>query len=247
MADFSNIPVTVVGASRGLGRTIAETFYRLGAQVVVTARGQAGLDALARERPGVKVLAGDAALPDAPSQVFAVQVPRLLILCGGAIPPCRPLPDMDWKAFSANWNSDVQMSFHFLQAALVRPLPGGTTIVTIGSGAMVGGSPVSGGYAGSKRMQVFMSGYAQKESDRAGLGLRFLSLSPARIMPEADIGKAGIAGYAAYNGITETAFIEGLGTPLSLKAVADALVGLVDSAEPGGNFLVSQDGVSALS
>jgi len=245
MSDFSNLPVTVIGASRGLGRTIAETFYRQGAQVLATARGQAHLDAMARELPGLKVLAGDASQPDAPRQAFAIQVPRLLILCGGAIPPCRPLPDMDWEAFGANWNSDVRMSFHFLQAALMRPLPDGTTVVTIGSGAMIGGSPVSGGYAGSKRMQVFMSGYAQKESDRAGLGLRFLSLSPARIMPEADVGKAGIAGYAAYNGVTEAAFIEGLGTPLSLKTVADALTGLVGD-KASGDFLVSQDGVSAL-
>jgi NAD(P)-dependent dehydrogenase (short-subunit alcohol dehydrogenase family) len=247
MSDFSDIPVTVVGASRGLGRTIAETFYHQGARVLVTARGQADLDAVARALPGIKVLACDAAQPDAPRQVFAVQTPQILILCGGAVPPCHPLHEMDWDDFSIHWNSDVRMSFEFLRAALRRPLPEGTTIVTIGSGAMVGGSPISGGYAGAKRMQVFMSGYAQKESDRAGLGLRFLSLSPAHIMPEADVGKAGITGYAAYNGVTEAAFIEAMGTLLTLQATADALVGLVGNGEPGGNFLVSPDGVSALS
>ena len=247
MTDFTHLPVTVIGASRGLGRTIAETFYRKGAQVLVTARGQAGLDALARDLPGVKTLACDAADPGAPAKIFAVQTPRLLILCGGAIPPCRPLPDMDWDAFSVNWTSDVRLSFECLQAALKRPLPKGSTVITIASGAAINGSPVSGGYAGAKRMQILMSGYAQKEADRAGLDLRFLAVSPARIMPEADVGKAGVAGYATYNGISEAAFIESMGPPLTLQAVADAVVDLAATGAPGGHFLVSPNDVSALS
>ena len=247
MSDFSNVPVTVIGASRGLGRTIAETFHRLGAEVLATARGQADLDVVARNLPGLRVLPGDAAAADTPRQVFAVQVPRVLVLCAGAVPPCHPLHEMDWDDFSVHWNSDVRMSFHFLQAALQRPLPAGTSVVTISSGAAVGGSPISGGYAGAKRMQMFMNSYAQKESDRAGLGLRFLSVSPARIMPEAEVGQAGAAGYAAYNGTTTAAFIEAMGPPLTLQAVADAVVEKATSGEPGGNFLISPDGVSALS
>ncbi len=70
---LSGIPVTVVGASRGLGRVVAETFYRLGAQVLVVARGQAGLDAMARDLPGIAVLACDASAADAPERVFAAQ------------------------------------------------------------------------------------------------------------------------------------------------------------------------------
>lgn len=247
MTDLSNRPVTVVGASRGLGRTIAETFHRQGAQVLVTARGQAGLDAMARDLPGVRILSCDAAAAETPDKVFAIQIPQVLVLCGGAVPPCLALPDMDWEAFSANWNNDVRMSFHFLQAALKRPLAAGTTIVTISSGAVINGSPISGGYAGAKRMQIFMSGYAQKESDRAQLGLRFLSLAPARLMPDTDIGKAGVAGYAAYSGISEAAFRDAIGTTQTPQQVADAVLGLIDDASPGGSFLVSPDGVTVLS
>lgn len=247
MTNLSNIPVAVVGASRGLGRTLAETFHRHGAQVLVTARGQAGLDALAREVSGIRTLACDAAAAETPEKVFAAQTPRILVLCGGAVPPCRPLPDMDWQTFSTNWDNDVRMSFNFLQAALKRPLPAGTTIVTIASGAALGGSPISGGYAGSKRMQMFLSGYAQKESDRAGLGLRFFSLSPARMMPETDVGKAGVSGYAAYNGSSEADFVAAMGTLLTPRAVAEALVGLIGEAPPGGHFTVSVDGVMAIS
>jgi NAD(P)-dependent dehydrogenase (short-subunit alcohol dehydrogenase family) len=80
MADLSRTPVTLIGASRGLGRVLAETFHRLGAQVLVVARGQAGLDAVARDLPGVAVLACDASAADAPDRMFAVQAHR----CAGA-------------------------------------------------------------------------------------------------------------------------------------------------------------------
>jgi hypothetical protein len=78
------------------------------------------LDAVPRDLPGVAVLACDASTADAPDRVFAVQALRILLLCGGAIPPCRPFPEVDWEEFSGNWNNDVRMSFHFLQAALER-------------------------------------------------------------------------------------------------------------------------------
>lgn len=246
MSDLRTIPVTVVGASRGLGRVLVETFHRLGAQVLATARGQADLDALARDLTGVATLACDASLPDAPERVFAVQTPRILVLCGGAMPPCKPLLGMDWEAFSLNWNNDVRMSFHFLQAVLQRPLPAGAAIVTITSGAIRQGSPISGGYAGAKQMQLFMSGYAQKTSDRADLGLRFLSLAPARLTPQTDIGKAGVKGYAAYNSTSEAGFLEAMGPGQTPQQVADAVVNLIDMAQPGGHFIVSHDGVAAL-
>lgn len=246
MADFSGTPVTLIGASRGLGRVLAETFHRLGAQVLVVARGQAGLDALARDLPGVAVLACDASAADAPERVFAVQAPRILILCGGAVPPCRPFLQLDWDEFSDSWNNDVRTSFHFMQAALKRPLPPGSTIATITSGAARTGSPISGGYAGAKKMQIFMTGYAQREADRAGLDLRFLSLAPARLMPQTDIGAAAVKGYAAYNGTSEAAFLEAMGPGQTPQQVADALLDLVREAPPGGNFIVSPDGVAAL-
>jgi len=246
MADLSHTPVTVIGASRGLGRVLAETFHRLGAQVLVVARGQIGLDDVARDLPGVAVLACDASAAGAPDRVFAVQVPRILILCGGDVPSCRPFHELDWEAFSGSWNNDMRMSFHFLQAALKRPLPPATTVVTITSGAMLQGSPISGGYAGAKRMQAFLTSYGQKEAARAGLDLRFLSLAPARLMLQTEIGATAVKGYAAYNGTSEAAFLEAMGPGQTPQQVADALLGLIRDVPAGGNFVVSPDGVAAL-
>jgi len=43
---------------------------------------------------------------------------------------------------------------------------------------------------GAKRTQMFIANYAQKESDRLNLGMRFLALAPARIMPETELGQS---------------------------------------------------------
>ncbi len=246
MTHFSNTPVTIIGASRGLGRTLVETFHRLGAQVLAVARGQPDLDAMARDMPGLAVLACDASRSDAPDRVLAVQTPSILILCGGDVPDCLPFTDIDWQSFSRSWDTDTRISFHFLQAALRRPLPSGTVVVTITSGAMLNGSPISGGYAGAKRMQFFLSGYAQKEASRAGLDLRFLSLAPARLVPGTGVGGAGIAGYAVYNQTTQAEFLGGMGPALAAQQIADAVLAVIRDAPPGGNFVVSPDGVTAL-
>ena len=101
--------------------------------------------------------------------------PDVLVLCGGAFPPAAPLHEQSWPQFAVNWESDVRIAFHFCKAALSYPLPAGTSVVVISSGAAVAGSPNSGGYAGAKRTQMFIANYSQKESDRLGLGLRFVA------------------------------------------------------------------------
>src|SRR5207302_9341904 len=145
---------------------------------------------IAAEFSGVQVLTLDAASEGAPAKVFETLLPDILVVCAGAMPHMAPLVEQNWEQFSRNWNSDVKMSLLFSQAALTTPLPTGTTIILISSGAAVGGgSPISGGYAGSKRTQMFIANYALREADRLKLGLRFLALAPGSIMPDTDLGK----------------------------------------------------------
>src|SRR5260221_11413077 len=100
------------------------------------------------------------------------------------------------------------MSLFFSQAALTTPLPAGTTIILISSGAAIGGSPLSGGYSGSKRTQMFVANYAQQEADRLHLGLRFLALAPGGMMPETELGKTAVGSYACFVGLFPTDFIK---------------------------------------
>jgi NAD(P)-dependent dehydrogenase (short-subunit alcohol dehydrogenase family) len=93
----------------------------------------------------------------APSRVFEVLCPDVLVVTAGAFPPAAPLHEQSWREFSVNWETDVKIAFHFCKAALSRPLPPGSSIVLISSGAALAGSPISGGYAGAKRTQIFIA------------------------------------------------------------------------------------------
>jgi hypothetical protein len=101
-----------------------------------------------------------------------------------------------WETFSVNWHTDVKMTFHWPQEALLRPLPPGSRMVVVSSGAALAGSPLSGGYAGAKATQRFITGYAQDEADRAGLGITFTAVLP-RLTPLTDLGRPAVAAYAA--------------------------------------------------
>src|SRR5712691_1200664 len=149
--------VVVIGGSRGLGKTIVAATHAEGARVLAVARREQSLRQLAAEIPGVRVLALDAAAEGAPAQVFETLLPDILVVCAGALPHMAPLVEQSWEQFSRNWNSDVKMSLLFSETALTTPLPAGTTIMLISSGAAIGGTPLSGGYAGAKRTQMFLA------------------------------------------------------------------------------------------
>jgi len=247
MLPLTDKHVVVIGGSRGVGRRIVEAAIGNGACTLAVARQEGPLRLLAREVAGVKVLALDATQEDAPAKVFDVVKPDILVLCAGAFPPAAPLHQQTRKQFAINWETDVKISFHFCKAALSRPLPAGTSVVLISSGAALAGSPTSGGYAGAKRTQIFMANYSQKESDRLGLGLRFSALAP-RIMPDTELGKHAVAGYSRYLGIPAADFIESMASTPASSDVAAAVMELVANPDQskGKVFIVSGKGLEAV-
>jgi NAD(P)-dependent dehydrogenase (short-subunit alcohol dehydrogenase family) len=239
--------VVVLGASRGVGREIVRHALAEGAQVLAVARQAQGLGDLEKEMRGVDTLALDAASEAAPLEVMRKAKPDLLVICGGATPPTRPISELSWDEFSINWEVDAKMAFLFCREALRLPLAPASVVVIISSGAGLGGSPISGGYAGAKRMQMFMANYAQKESDRLKLGLRFLALAPMRPMPDTEGGQAAAAGYAKYLGITPAEFIRRIDSPQTAQDVANAVVQFAaqPKAREGNVFVVSGKGIEA--
>lgn len=239
--------VVVIGGSRGVGRKIVETMVRNGARVLAVAREKGPLEQLAQEVPGAEVLSTDATDENAPSRVFGLFPPDVLVLCGGAFPPAAPIHELSWQQFAANWDSDVKIAFQFCKAALTLPLSPGSSVVVIASGAALAGSPNSGGYAGAKRSQMFIANYSQKESDRLGLGLQFTTLAP-RMMPDTDLGRHAVAGYSRYLGISAADFIRSMDSPPSSADVATAVVDIV--TKPGTShgkvFIVSGRGLESV-
>jgi NAD(P)-dependent dehydrogenase (short-subunit alcohol dehydrogenase family) len=153
---------------------------------------------------------------------------------------------LTWNEFAVNWDSDVKMSFLFCREALRAPLTPGSTVIIISSGAALGGSPLSGGYAGAKRTQMFIANYAQKESDRLKLGVRFLALAPARLMPETKLGQFAIECYARYLNIAPEEFIQGMVSRQTPDDVANAIAELASNGAGyrGSVFTISAEGIA---
>ena len=245
MGSLQGQNIVVVGGSRGVGRSIVEAALGEGATVLAVARGEQALAQFARKTPGVKTFAADATADSAPDDVFAALEPDVLVICAGALAPAAPVHELSWEAFSTNWETDVKASFLFCKAALRGRLKPGSRIVLISSGAAVsGGPPFAGGYAGAKRMQMFLAGHCQKESDRLGLGLRFMALAPMRIMPGTGVGDGGIDGYAAYLGIQPADFLAGMADMQTPADVGRAVVALATGKPQGSCFQVSGSGLA---
>jgi NAD(P)-dependent dehydrogenase (short-subunit alcohol dehydrogenase family) len=228
MSGLSGKTTVVVGASRGLGRGIAGAFADAGAQVVAVARSRPALDELSTTSPNIRAEVADAADPTAAWSLLDRYAPQILVLVAGANPVMRPLQHHTWETFSVNWHTDVKIAFTWLREALLQPLPPGSRIVVVSSGAALDGSPASGGYAGAKATQRFIAGYAQDESRRANLDISITTVLP-RMTPFGDVGRRGVRAYAARTGQPEEAFLQQLGDLLSPEIAGKALVELVES------------------
>jgi NAD(P)-dependent dehydrogenase (short-subunit alcohol dehydrogenase family) len=211
--------VMITGATRGLGRAMAIAAANSGAKVCAIGRTSDALKHLEGGHEGIRGLRLDVSQKDAAKIAFQEMQPDVLILNAGARPKMGSIQSQDWGSFSVNWELDVKHAFHFGQAALLSPLAKESRVVTISSGAAIGGSFVSGGYAGAKRMQWFMSDYMQRESDDNGLGLIFQTILPKQQFRETTIGDAASRGYAERLGITQEAFCSALATHYRLTVL----------------------------
>src|SRR6266851_7393184 len=100
MLSLRDKNLVVIGGSRGVGRRIVEAGIRNGARVLAVARHEGPLRRLAQEVSSTEVLALDATEEGAPSKVFDVLQPDVLVLCAGAFPPDAPLQELSWQEFA---------------------------------------------------------------------------------------------------------------------------------------------------
>jgi NAD(P)-dependent dehydrogenase (short-subunit alcohol dehydrogenase family) len=172
----------VIGAGGEVGKATASALSATGARVVAAGRERDATD---------------------PAQVAALldeADPDLVVVAAGVPPHLAPIAEQTWETFSRTWDSDVRIAFEVGRAALTRPLREGSTVVIVSSGAGLAGSPLSGGYAGAKRTQMFLADYRQRASDAEGLGIRFVALAPRQFLVGTPIGEAAAAAYGAQAG-----------------------------------------------
>ena len=235
MSDLPSRTTIVVGASRGLGRGIATAFAEAGAPVVAVSRTVTAFPEPANGAGTIQPEIADAGDATVAGSLLDRYEPQAVILVAGASPYMRPLQQQTWETFSVNWHTDVRIAFHWLREALLKPLRPGSRVVVVSSGAAMNGSPLSGGYAGAKATQRFITGYAQDEANRAGLDITFTAVLP-RMTPLTDLGRPAVQAYAARAGQSVEDYVEQMG-PLAAGVTPEiagtALVELVQADAAG--------------
>jgi NAD(P)-dependent dehydrogenase (short-subunit alcohol dehydrogenase family) len=221
----------VIGAGSGVGRATADALAEAGAQVVATGS----------ER--------DATDPAQVAALLAEADPDLVVVAAGARPRMAPIDEQTWESFSTPWNVDVKIAFEVGRAALARPLRPGSTVLVVSSGAALAGSPLSGGYAGAKRTQMFITDYLQRVAEARELGIRFVALAPRQLLAGTVIGEAAAAAYGGEIGESADAYMKRrFAVPLDAAGVAQAIVAIASGAEHREATLltVTGEGVEAI-
>jgi NAD(P)-dependent dehydrogenase (short-subunit alcohol dehydrogenase family) len=248
MKDMSSLrgkTAVVIGASSGVGRATARALIHEEVSVVAVARQEAGLARLRAELgEPLRTVVADAADPLTAPRLLRELRPDLVVLTAGVRPRMAPLDEQTWQTFSEAWSCDVQAAFHLLQAALLVPLSPGSVVVVVSSGAAIKGSPLSGGYAGAKRMQWLMAGYAQQQSDRKQLGIRCLALLPHQLIEDTPIGIAAADAYGAWQGTSGAALMQRFQVPLGVDRVAAVIVSGLRGELASGVTAVAVTGAS---
>jgi NAD(P)-dependent dehydrogenase (short-subunit alcohol dehydrogenase family) len=237
----------VTGASRGFGRAITTALSAAGAHVVGVARSSAQLDELRDELGDTFTpVAADAADPAVAGRLIDEHEPHTLMLCAGASPTMSPLHEQTWESFSQTWNVDVAQAFHWSRHALRHPLAPGSLVIAMSSGAALNGSPLSGGYAGAKAAVKFIADYAATESERAGLGISFLSVLP-RLTPATELGAKAVAAYAGRQGVDVDTFVQAGGPALTAEQVGRSILEIANGQHRDhGAYLLTAAGLSPL-
>jgi NAD(P)-dependent dehydrogenase (short-subunit alcohol dehydrogenase family) len=214
MQTLEGQEILIVGGSRGLGLGVVEAVVARNANVTVVARDTARLTDL-KDRLGISVIPGDATDSALAESAIRQVRPSVLVLNAGATPAMAPLHEQTWESFSRNWDTDVQATFHWIQASLRLPMERGGRVLISSSGAAVAGSPLSGGYAGAKRMVWMMSDYANGLASELKLAIQFQVVLVRQIVSTTELGRAAAEAYARRKGVSTEAFVAAFGKPLT--------------------------------
>lgn len=236
----------VTGSGRGIGRAIALTFADAGADVVVTGRRAAEVEAVAAEigALGRRALAMpgdllDEGMSDALADRCVVEFGRLDVWvnnAGGADEPTvAPLTATGDDTFRSVIELNLTVAFQGARAAATRMSRGGS-IVNIASGAGMRAAPNTGPYGAAKAGVLNLT--ATMAAELAAVGIRVNAVSPGPVPTEAfrrvlEFDDDDLARLAT------TVPLGRLGTPEDIAAAVLYLASPAASWVTGQNLLVS--------
>jgi 3-oxoacyl-[acyl-carrier protein] reductase len=213
----------VTGASKGIGRAIAETLLTEGMRVVAVARSRALLEQLAAERQGrCHVHAVDLSLPDGAAAVVEGSIAAfgrldLLVNNAGATPrgDFLTLTDAEWTAgFALKFHGAMRLS----RTAWPYLCASGGSIVNISG---IGGRTASAEFTIGGAVNAALLNLTKALADRGVRdGVRVNAINPGGVITErlrirvrALAAERGIAEEAAQQELARTLGVARFGTP----------------------------------
>lgn len=206
MHDMTGKTVVIMGASRGIGEAAAHIFAQAGANVVLTARSAAQIQAIA-ESIGERALAVTCDVSNWSQVKAAIDLAHgrfgtvdVLINNAGVIEPIGPLETSDPEGWGHVIDVNLKGVYYGARSALPYMIEqGGGSILTISSGAAH--QPLEGWahYCTSKAGVNMFNRALHLET--AGKGIRAIGLSPGTVATQMqrEIKSSGINAVARLN------------------------------------------------
>lgn len=183
---FKGKVVLVTGASRGIGAEAARAFADAGARVVLVARSEGSISALAGEiGPKAHPVVCDVASREDVDRAVATAIEvfgglDVLIGNAGVIEPVAHMAKADPEAWSRLIDINLKGVFYGMRAAIpAMQSRGGGTIITISSGAAHNALEGWSAYCASKAGVAMLTRSLDKEY--RAQGIRAMGLSPGTV------------------------------------------------------------------
>jgi 3-oxoacyl-[acyl-carrier protein] reductase len=240
---MNNVSTAIVtGASRGLGRGIAEALAAAGHRTILVARDEHAL-AVAAEAIGGHVVAErlDVTDEEAVGRMMRRAGEVAVVVNAAGAPPVLRTPDaLSWEDWRRPIDVDVRGVFNVVRAAAPALVPGGT-VVNVSSGAVVAGTPLHASFSSGQAALLSLSRCLG--AWLAPRGVVTHCVAPSLTL-EGATGRAGAEAFGAQAGVSGEAWFERrFGAEMLTPAAAGDAIVTLTAERDGGDWVLGTFGL----